>query len=113
MKIYERISNDIKKYIIDEKVARGFKLPSINELCRKYECSKWSYSRGNWARKRNSQIKRYSKSIKITYKKIGCIDNQIRNNIEKLDSENLNLIIENILDIESIDDIKNILNYKR
>ena len=40
MKIYEKISNDIKKYIIDEKVARGFKLPSINELCRKYECSK-------------------------------------------------------------------------
>lgn len=40
MKIYERISNDIKKYIIDEEVARGFKLPSINELCRKYECSK-------------------------------------------------------------------------
>ncbi len=40
MKIYERISDDIRGYIIDEKVPQGFKLPSINELCRKYSCSK-------------------------------------------------------------------------
>lgn len=40
MKIYERILEDIKKYIIDEKVPQGFKLPSINYMCEKYNCSK-------------------------------------------------------------------------
>ena len=63
--------------------------------------------------KETVRLKDIQRVLKVLTKKIGCIDNQIRNNIEKLDSENLNLIIENILDIESIDDIKNILNYKR
>lgn len=40
MKIYERISEDIKKSIVNEKLPQGFKLPSINELCDKYSCSK-------------------------------------------------------------------------
>ncbi len=40
MKIYEQIVIDIKNYIKSNKIYRGFKLPSINELCKKYRCSK-------------------------------------------------------------------------
>ena len=62
--------------------------------------------------KEKVRLKEIQRVLKLLTKKIGCIDNQLRDNIEKLDSENLNLIIENILDIENIDDIKNVLSYK-
>lgn len=42
MKIYKRIAEDIKKYIVSNKAAQGFKLPSIIELSKKYDCSKGS-----------------------------------------------------------------------
>lgn len=40
MKIYEQITVDIKKYIVVNKVSQGYRLPSINYLCEKYNCSK-------------------------------------------------------------------------
>lgn len=40
MKIYEKISNDIKKKIIVDEIPQGSKLPSIASLCKKYNCSK-------------------------------------------------------------------------
>ena len=40
MNLYLKISKDIKKLIIENKVPSGGKLPSINSLCKKYNCSK-------------------------------------------------------------------------
>ena len=40
MNIYGEIADDIKKYIINEKVPQGSKLPSLTNLCEKYNCSK-------------------------------------------------------------------------
>ena len=40
MKIYEQIAEDIKKYIVSNKIFQGYKLPSITKLCEKYNCSK-------------------------------------------------------------------------
>lgn len=42
MRIYEKIAEDIKEYIISNEVPQGFKLPSIIELSKKYNCSKGS-----------------------------------------------------------------------
>lgn len=40
MCLYLKISKDIKKLIIENKIPSGGKLPSINSLCKKYNCSK-------------------------------------------------------------------------
>ena len=40
MNLYIKIAKDIKKLIIENKVPSGGKLPSINSLCKKYNCSK-------------------------------------------------------------------------
>lgn len=42
MKLYEKILEDIKKKIVEEKMLQGSKLPSINQLCKQYNCSKGS-----------------------------------------------------------------------
>lgn len=39
-------------------------------------------------------------------KKFGVLNNDYNKKIEELDSENLNLIIDNILDIESVKDVE-------
>ena len=40
MNLYIKIAKDIKKLIVDKKIPKGGKLPSINSLCKKYNCSK-------------------------------------------------------------------------
>ena len=42
MKLYELISNDIKEMILQKELKQGAKLPAINSLCKKYNCSKSS-----------------------------------------------------------------------
>ena len=40
MRLYEQIAEDIKEYIVSNNIFQGYKLPSINKLCERYNCSK-------------------------------------------------------------------------
>lgn len=56
--------------------------------------------------KEKSRLKDVDRVQKLLTKKIGILDDVFKEKIEKLDSDNLNLIIENILDIENLQEIE-------
>lgn len=47
--------------------------------------------------------------LKLLTKKFKDLDDVLKKDIEKLDSDKLNLIIENILDIESLQEVEKYL----
>jgi len=57
--------------------------------------------------KENSRLKDIRRIKNFLFKKFGKLNNDYSQKIESLDSDKLDLIIENILDIEKIDDIEN------
>jgi predicted transposase/invertase (TIGR01784 family) len=59
--------------------------------------------------KENSRLRDADRVIKLLTKKLGTLNDEFTEKIRNMDSENLNLIIENILDIESFQDIEKYL----
>lgn len=56
--------------------------------------------------KENSRLRDADRVIKLLTKKLGTLNDDFTEKIRNMDSDNLNLIIENILDIESFEDIE-------
>ncbi|AQR95979.1 DUF4351 domain-containing protein [Clostridium saccharoperbutylacetonicum] len=59
--------------------------------------------------KENSRLRDADRVIKLLTKKLGTLNDEFTEKIRNMDSDNLNLIIENILDIESFQDIEKYL----
>ena len=73
----------------------------IKEMKEKVE--KKGIEEGVKKEKENSRLKDIERVKNLLTKKFGVLNNDYRNEIEKLDSDKLNLIIENILEIESLE----------
>ncbi|MDF2883846.1 MAG: hypothetical protein K0R54_4411 [Clostridiaceae bacterium] len=60
--------------------------------------------------KENSRLRDADRVLKLLTKKLGTLEDIFTEKIRNMDSDNLNLIIENILDIESFEDIEKYLS---
>ncbi len=60
--------------------------------------------------KEKSRLKDIDRVLKLLTKKFGILNDAFKEKIKNMDSDNLNLIIENILDIESLEEIEKYLN---
>lgn len=60
--------------------------------------------------KENSRLKDIDRVLKLLTKKFGTLNDVLKEKIKNMDSNNLSLIIENILDIESFEEIEKYLN---
>lgn len=65
--------------------------------------------RGMEKEKEKSRLRDLERVLKLLTKKFGLLDDKFNKKIENLDSDKLNLIIENILDIENLEDVKKYL----
>lgn len=64
---------------------------------------------GSEQERENSRLKDIERVIKLFNRKIGILDDSLIERIKKLNSDKLNLIIENILDIENLEDVEKYL----
>lgn len=96
------------KYEEYKKVNGGvFKL-SIDEI-RRLHYEEKGVEKGREEEREQSRLKDVERVLKLVMKKFKDIDEDLKEEIKRADNEKLNLIIEEILDIESLEDVKKYL----
>ncbi|PRR83078.1 DUF4351 domain-containing protein [Clostridium vincentii] len=81
----------------------------IRKLHYKQEGREEGREEGIEKEKEKSRLKDVERVIKLLTRKIGALDNSFIEKIEKFNSDKLNLIIENILDIENLEEVEKYL----
>ncbi|WP_297421942.1 DUF4351 domain-containing protein [Clostridium sp.] len=72
----------------------------------KEKVEKEGIEKGREKERESSRLKDIGRVKNLLIKKFGDINNDYNKKIENLDSDRLNLIIEDILDIKNLEDIK-------
>ncbi len=74
------------------------------------EVEKKGIEKGIAKEKEKSRLKDVDRVLKLLTKKFGSLNDVFKEKIKNMNSDNLNLVIENILDIESLEEIEKYLN---
>lgn len=75
------------------------------------EQSRLNGARKEGIKKENSRLRDVKRVLKLLTKKFGILNDVFKKKIRNMGSNNLNLLIKNILDIESLNEIEKYLSF--
>ena len=107
MDVLYKISGDKEAIMLAEMREKAI----MDEQSRLNGARKEGIDKGIEKEKEKSRLKDIDRVLKLLTKKFGILDDVLKVKIENMDSDNLNLIIEDILDIESLEEIEKYLNF--
>ena len=95
----------------DGEIREAMMLAEMREKAIMDEQSRLNGARKEGMEKENSRLRDVERVLKLLTKKFGTLNDVFKKKIKNMGSDNLNLLIENILDIESLDEIEKYLNF--
>ena len=98
-----------RNYFNDEKIEE--EVITMTKTLYDPEVEKKGIEKGIEKEKEKSRLKDVDRVLKLLTKKFGILNDVFQEKIKNIDSDNLYLIIENILDIESLEEIEKYLNF--
>ena len=97
-----------RNYFNDEKIEE--EVSTMTKTLYDPEVERKGIEKGIEKEKEKSRLKDVDRVLKLLTKKFGTLSDAFKEKIKNMDSDNLNLIIENILDIENLEEIEKYLN---
>ena len=97
-----------RNYFNDEKIEE--EVSTMTKTLYDPEVERKGIEKGIEKEKEKSRLKDVDRVLKLLTKKFGTLSDAFKKKIKNMDSDNLNLIIENILDIENLEEIEKYLN---
>ena len=101
VKILESRKEEVEKMVANN----AFMIKEMKEKVEKEGIEK-GLEKGLEKERENSRLRDIGRVKNLLAKKFGILNNDYNKKIESLDSDKLNLIIENILDIENLEDVE-------